>query len=106
MFGSMLTERLTTNMKLTTKDFNQLVVNSMNWSEYKAEWQSQVNRFEDADFDSTEINYTFQRAYWLERYSDVLFAKVFLQGLEQDMQILFDGADDTYVIVTDFGGSL
>lgn len=94
-------------MKLTSKDFDQLTVNSANWSEYQSEWKLQEGRFEDLDFDNqAPIDYSYQRAYWLVRFSDVLFAKAFLEAQNIDSRVYFDTADDTYVLTTNYGGAM
>jgi len=91
-------------MKLTSKDFDQLAVNSANWSEYQSEWKLQEGRFEDIDFEtSIEVDYTFTRAYWVESYPAVLFAKAFLEALNHQYRIYYDTADDTYMITTNYG---
>ena len=42
-------------MKITSKDFDQLTVNSANWSEYQSEWKLQEGRFEDLDLSLIHI---------------------------------------------------
>ncbi len=92
-------------MKLTANDFAQLTVNSTNWASTLKAWKKQEGRFETLD-DSTDLDYTFYRAYWVEGYSSVLFAKAFLEALNYDYKVLFDTADSLYVITTNYGGEL
>ena len=95
------------NMKITSKDFEQLTINSTNWYAYREDWKLQEGRFEDIDFEITEpIDWTYERAYWVERYADVLFVRAFLEGIGRDSRVYYDTADDTYMITTDFGGAL
>jgi hypothetical protein len=92
-------------MKLTNADFLQLTINSTYWKMYQADWKTQEGRFEDIDFaNPVSIEWEYKRAYWLERYSDVLFAKAFLEGQNESFRIYYDTADDTYVITTNYGG--
>jgi hypothetical protein len=92
-------------MKLTSKDFDQLTLNSMNWSGHQ--WEKQSDRFEDLDFENpAPLDYSFLRAYWLERFSDVLFARAFLEAQNYEYRVYFDTADSLYVLVTNYGGAL
>ena len=92
-------------MKLTAIDFQQLTVNSTNWASTLKAWKKQEGRFETLD-DSTDLDYTFFRAYWVEGYPSVLFAKAFLYALNFEYKVLFDTADSLYVITTNYGGEL
>ena len=92
-------------MKLTAIDFQQLTVNSTNWAGTLKAWKKQEGRFVTLD-DSTDLDYTFFRAYWLEGYPSVLFAKAFLEALNYDYKVLFDTDDSLYVITTNYGGEL
>ena len=96
------------NMKLTHADFEQLTVNSTNWAEYQDDWKKQEGRFEGLDWDvpASEIDYSFLRAYWVITYPGVIFVKAFLESLGYEYAIYFDTADDTFVIATNYGGSL
>jgi hypothetical protein len=96
-------------MKITQTDFDQLTISSMNWSESHLDWQKQEGRFEDIDFriaEPVDVDYSFLRAYWFKTYASVLFAKAFLESLGYEYKVLYDTADDTYVITTNYGGSL
>ena len=94
-------------MKLTAIDFDQLTVNSTNWASTNKVWKKQEGRFENLEFaDHKDLDYTFFRAYWLEGYPSVLFAKAFLEALNYDYKVLFDTADSLYVITTNYGGEL
>jgi hypothetical protein len=92
-------------MKLTATDFEQLTVNSTNWASTLKVWKKQEGRFETLD-DSTDLDYTFFRAYWVEGYPSVLFVKAFLEALNYEYKVLFDTADSLYVITTNYGGEL
>ena len=92
-------------MKLTAIDFDQLTVNSTNWASTLKAWKKQEGRFETLD-DSTDLDYTFFRAYWVEGYANVLFAKAFLYALNFEYKVLFDTADSLYVITTNYGGEI
>ena len=92
-------------MKLTATDFDQLIVNSTNWASTLKAWKKQEGRFETLD-GSTELDYTFYRAYWVEGYPSVLFGKAFLEALNFEYKVLFDTADSLYVITTNYGGEL
>jgi len=96
-------------MKITDADFQQLTINSTNWNETQNAWRKQTGRFEDIDFrvqDSVEVDYSFLRAYWAERYADVLFIRAFLESLGYAYRVYFDTADNTYTVTTNYGGSL
>ena len=94
-------------MKLTDSDFEQLTINSTNWASTHKEWKKQEGRFEPLLFVHTnEMDYTFLRAYWLEGYPSVLFARAFLDALNFAYKVYFDTADGLYVIVTNYGGEL
>jgi len=95
-------------MKLTVADFEQLVINSTNWKQYKDDWKTQEGRFEDIPFSKTDapVDYSYKRAYWVADYPSVLFVKLFLSGLDCDFRVYYDTADDTYMITTNYGGDL
>jgi hypothetical protein len=92
-------------MKLTAIDFQQLTVNSTNWAGTLKAWKKQESRFETLD-GLVELDYTFYRAYWVEGYPSVLFAKAFLEALNFEYKVLFDTADSLYVITTNYGGEI
>jgi hypothetical protein len=92
-------------LKLDELDFEQLWLNSMNWE--GVGWEEQEGRFDPVGWkNKTPLNYSFKRIYWFERYADVLLAKVFLADIKQDFEVYFDNSDETYVIVTNYGGAL
>jgi len=96
-------------MKITHTDFEQLTVNSMNWNEYHLDWEKQEGRFEDIDFriqESPSIDYSFLRAYWISEYTGVMFVKAFLESLGYAYRVYYDTADDTYMVTTNYGGSI
>jgi hypothetical protein len=95
-------------MKITHADFEQLTVNSTNWHLYAEDWKLQEGRFEDIPYsdDAKPVDYSFQRAYWVETYPAVLMVKAFLQALSLDSRTYYDTADDTYMITTNYGGEL
>jgi hypothetical protein len=93
-------------MKLTATDFDQLTINSTNWAATHKAWKKQEGRFEAVGDFNQDIDYTFIRAYWLEDYASVLFAKAFLEALNYEYKVLFDSADSLYVITTNYGGEL
>ena len=91
-------------MEITANDFEQLVMQSTNWASSQDVWKKQDGRFED--WISAEINkldFSFLRAYWVETYPAVLFVKAFLQALNYEYRVLFDSADGTYVVTTNYG---
>jgi len=93
-------------MKITHADFEQLTVNSMNWSKHKTDWQLQEGRFEDIDYSEAfqpEVDYTFARAYWIENYTGVMFVKAFLETLGFAYRVYFDSAEDIYMVTTNYG---
>lgn len=91
-------------MKITHADFQQLTINSTNWSEYKSDWKLQEGRFEDIDFNaSPEVDYSYIRAYWMQDYPSVMFVKAFLEALNHQYRVYYDTADDTYMITTNYG---
>jgi len=93
-------------MKITTTDFENLTINSMNWKEYATDWQLQEGRFEDIAYSEAfqpEVDYEFARAYWLQDYSSVMFAKAFLEAFDFTYRVYYDNADDTYMITTNYG---
>ena len=94
-------------MKLTATDFDQLTINSTNWASTHKTWKKQEGRFEHLIFtEAQDMDYTFLRAYWLENYPSVLFAKAFLEALNFQYNVYFDTADALYVITTNYGGEL
>lgn len=96
-------------MKITATDFYNLTVNSMNWKEYANDWELQEGRFEDIAYSEAfqpEVDYTFARAYWVENYPAVLFAKAFLEALNFSYRVYYDNADDTYMITTNYGEAI
>ena len=95
-------------MKITKNDFDQLTINSTNWSQSQADWKLQEGRFEDADYDQAEreIDYTHSRAYWVQDYPAVLFVRTFLESLNKDLRVYWDTADNSYMITTNYGGIL
>ena len=94
-------------MKLTATDFEQLIVNSTNWASSHKVWKKQDGRFEHLVFtEGQDMDYTFLRAYWVEGYPSVLFARAFLEGLNYQYKVYFDTADGLYVITTNYGGEL
>jgi hypothetical protein len=95
-------------MRITSNDFDHLTVNSTNWKSTASAWKEQEGRFEDVDFSQpdTEVDYSFERAYWAQDYPAVLFIKAFLESLNHDYRIYWDTADDSYMITTNYGGIL
>jgi len=93
-------------MKITHADFEQFIVNSMNWKQHEADWKLQEGRFEDIDYSQAtqpEVDYEFARAYWVENYSNVMFVKAFLEALDFTYRVYFDSAEDIYMITTNYG---
>lgn len=93
-------------MKITSSDFEQLTVNSMDWRKHQSEWKLQEGRFEDIDYTEAiqpEIDYNFTRAYWIPDYPSVMFVKAFLEKLEIQYRVYFDSAEDIYMITTNYG---
>lgn len=96
-------------MKITNNDFEQLTVNSANWAQHASEWKTQEGRFEDIKYHGDfflEVDYSHSRAYWLQDYPSVLFAKAFLESLNHEYRIYWDTADDSYMMTTNYGGVL
>jgi hypothetical protein len=95
-------------MKLTRNDFEQLTINSTNWSGSASAWKEQEGRFEDADYNEAEreVDYSHSRAYWAQDYPAVLFIKAFLESLNHEHRVYWDTADDSYMITTNYGGVL
>jgi hypothetical protein len=95
-------------MKITKADFDQLTVNSTNWQESRDGWIFQEGRFEDIDYSliETPVDYNFERAYWVQDYSSVMFVKAYLEALDFTYRVYYDTADDSYMITTNYGGAL
>ena len=92
-------------MKLDELDFEKLWFNSMNWAGIG--WEQQEGRFDRVNWeDKTPINYSFKRIYWFERWTEVLFAKECLSDRKHEFEVYFDNSDETYSIVTNYGGVL
>lgn len=87
-------------LKVSTNDFEGLWEQSMNWQD--TDWAAQDGRF------TPMPNYTkWQRVYWFNSSMNLTIAKAFLMASNIDFTEHIDTYDDdSWVILTNFGGKL
>ena len=72
----------------------------MEWS--NCGWEEQKCRFEKVD-DEIKIDYTFKYIYWFgENWSNIMFAKIFLNERLLNYQIFWDMNMRSYMIITNY----
>ena len=95
-------------IEMTGNDFNHLCEGSTFWAKDK-DWPAQVRdgRFEHVQRDyDTPPQMRWQWAHWFgNSWANVILARSFLEGQNQEYEILYDLADNYrngYVILTDY----
>jgi hypothetical protein len=87
-------------VKVSLNDFESLYVQSMNWQD--TDWAAQDGRF------TPILNYTkWERAYWFDLGLNLIIAKAFLTASNVEFSEHIDTYDDdSWVLLTNFGGKL
>ena len=88
-------------IQMDSRDFDYLATTSMNWA--LGDWQTQ-----DGRFDPLPDYRKFARIYWFASYADLILARSFLTSSGFESATHFDEVEsqDSFVLLTDFGGAL
>ena len=82
-------------MQEVEQDFERLTETSMLFQ--GSQWEAQDGRFIDG-----AVNYSHKVIYWFERYSDVILAKAYLKGMQEEYTVLYDSVLDQWVITSTY----
>lgn len=87
-------------IRVTEQDFERLTTNSTKWGAWaKAQshrWEHSTEKYD------TDPEWTWARAYWVDRWSEVMLCRAFLESVGRPYEIIFDMAGSDYVILTDY----
>jgi hypothetical protein len=87
------------NYSLTNTDFRCL---SYGVSEWKNRITKENIRYLSVLDEKENINYEFKYVYFYAYYSNLLFAKIYLESNNIQYQVLLNNINAEYVIITDY----
>jgi hypothetical protein len=88
-------------MNLTTREFEFLTTTSMRCG---YQWHDRADRFDLIDANGfEEVQLDYGMIYWLgDNYSNVIFAKMFLDASSADYQTAWDESAEEFCVLTNF----
>ena len=92
------TKGLKIDMLITTKDFEHLITNQMEWN--NVDWENQLERFIDLDSKPA-----FEYIFWVDSTTSLILARHFLIENGHPFKQSYDEGADQYALITNYVGS-